>query len=217
MTTCPGGDACYIIERNGSRKPKHCTTCHRDWVNGNHPLGTDCLMSPEALRKQSRINDAYAITPEVLAEEWLFSRWAGYGDEIRASLTELIRTAQTEAVWSDKPDEWSEKIREAFPTRSGSHEQYGIAMTMVSNRHSKGALVALVNWLLVRADGVKALPTVCIECGKPCEYKAPDGTWTCFQCRYRAKPALITKKDERCPSCNMPGGTMHKSDCPEAK
>lgn len=52
----------------------------------------------------------------------------------------------------DVKDEWSEQISEAFPTRSGSHEHYAEAMRMVGNRHSKGELVALVNWLLVRCD-----------------------------------------------------------------
>ena len=46
-------------------------------------------------------------------------------------------------------DEWSERIREAFPTRSGSHAEYAMAKRMVGNRHSKGDLVALVNYLLV--------------------------------------------------------------------
>lgn len=53
-------------------------------------------------------------------------------------------------IWGDEKDEWTEEIDAAFPTRSGSHEEYGQAMTMVSHRFSKGSLVALVNWLLVR-------------------------------------------------------------------
>lgn len=54
--------------------------------------------------------------------------------------------------WSDCKDEWSEAISAAFPTRSGSHDHYATAMRMVGNRQSKGELVALVNWLLQRAD-----------------------------------------------------------------
>ena len=54
-----------------------------------------------------------------------------------------------EEPWIDEPDEWSPAIRAAYPTRSGSHEEYALAMKMVGNRHSKGELVALVNWLLV--------------------------------------------------------------------
>jgi hypothetical protein len=52
--------------------------------------------------------------------------------------------------WCDKPDEWTEVIHAAYPTRSGSHDEYGTAMQMVGNRYSKASLVALVNWLLVR-------------------------------------------------------------------
>jgi hypothetical protein len=51
---------------------------------------------------------------------------------------------------SDKNDKWTEAIDAAHPLSSGSHEQWAIAMEMVGNRHSKGALVELVNWLLVR-------------------------------------------------------------------
>ena len=54
------------------------------------------------------------------------------------------------ADWEVVTDEWSEDIHAAFPTRSDSHEEYATAMQMVGHRHSKGALVALVNWLLVR-------------------------------------------------------------------
>lgn len=55
-------------------------------------------------------------------------------------------------VWAGVPDEWDDAIKAAFPTRSGSHEQYATAMKMVGHRHSKGELVALVNWLLLDRD-----------------------------------------------------------------
>jgi hypothetical protein len=54
-----------------------------------------------------------------------------------------------EPSWEDRTDEWTERVRASFPTRSGSHEEYALAMRMVGNRHSKSELVALVNWLLV--------------------------------------------------------------------
>jgi hypothetical protein len=56
----------------------------------------------------------------------------------------------------DVDDEYTERIDAASPTRSGSHKQYAIAMQMVGNRHSKGALVGLINWLLVERP---VLPT----------------------------------------------------------
>ena len=63
-------------------------------------------------------------------------------------MSEQDKPAEPDA-WGDREDEWSEAIDAAFPTRSGSHEEYAVAARMVGNRHSKGALIALVNWLLV--------------------------------------------------------------------
>lgn len=56
--------------------------------------------------------------------------------------------------WEDVRDGWTDAINAAHPTRSGSHTEYGLAMTMVGHRHSKGELVGLVNWLLVRLKTV---------------------------------------------------------------
>ena len=69
--------------------------------------------------------------------------------ETRDSLEKL--EAIHNAPWEDKDDEWTSAIHDAFPTRSGSHKEYAIARRMVGNRHGKGALIDLVNWLLVRA------------------------------------------------------------------
>jgi hypothetical protein len=57
--------------------------------------------------------------------------------------------------WEDVEDEFTPAIKAAFPTRSESHETYVTALRMVGNRHSKGALVALVNWLLIKRDTLK--------------------------------------------------------------
>lgn len=54
--------------------------------------------------------------------------------------------------WADRPTPEDAAIAEAFPTRSGRHDTYQRAMRLVGDRHSKGALVALVNWLLIRID-----------------------------------------------------------------
>jgi len=63
-------------------------------------------------------------------------------------LDELRKRA--EAEWVDSADEWTAAISAAHPARSSeSHDEYGVAMRMVGHRHSKGGLVALVNWLLV--------------------------------------------------------------------
>lgn len=65
----------------------------------------------------------------------------------RSVLDELRARAADE--WKDAPDEWTDSIGLAHPSRSNSHDEYGVAMQMVGHRHSKGQLVALVNWLLV--------------------------------------------------------------------
>lgn len=53
----------------------------------------------------------------------------------------------------DKPDQWTDIIDSA-PT---NHGLYATAMEMVSNRHSKAALVRLVHWLLTERDAALEL------------------------------------------------------------
>jgi len=65
-------------------------------------------------------------------------------------------------------DPWSEQIAAAFPTRSGSHDLYAIALKMVGPRHGKGELVALVNWLLVKEKSLQSTINVVLW-GKTCE------------------------------------------------
>lgn len=57
----------------------------------------------------------------------------------------------------DKPLPEDEAIKAAFPTRSGKHEIYAEAMRLVGAKHSKNALVALVNWLLVERSADREL------------------------------------------------------------
>lgn len=52
------------------------------------------------------------------------------------------------APWGDKDDEWTARIDAAHPVLTGDSATYDLAMQMVGHRHSKGALVKLVNWLL---------------------------------------------------------------------
>ena len=52
--------------------------------------------------------------------------------------------------WSDQPTPEDAAIDAVFPTRSGRHDLYAEAMRLVGARHSKNALVSLVNWLLHR-------------------------------------------------------------------
>jgi hypothetical protein len=52
--------------------------------------------------------------------------------------------------WNDREDEWSAAIEAAHPTKTQRFDLDDKARQMVSARHSKGALVALVNWLLAQ-------------------------------------------------------------------
>jgi hypothetical protein len=52
--------------------------------------------------------------------------------------------------WKDEPDLFTSDILKAHPTVTGDHETYEFALALVSNRHGKGSLVDLVNWLLFR-------------------------------------------------------------------
>jgi hypothetical protein len=50
----------------------------------------------------------------------------------------------------DKPDDLTAAIAAAHPLRTGHHASYARALELVGNRHSKGALVELVSYLLVQ-------------------------------------------------------------------
>lgn len=103
-------------------------------------------------------------------------------------LREELRQARD---WEDVKDEWSKEIRSAHPARSDSHEEYGVAMQMVGHRHSKGELVALVNWLLVRLRDLRRddprsahyasllVPGMepCSQCGAAIPCLAGAGPW----------------------------------------
>lgn len=60
-----------------------------------------------------------------------------------------------EGAWKDQDDKplpEDAAIDAAFPTESGRHDLYMEAMRLVGAKYSKGGLVALVNWLLHRAE-----------------------------------------------------------------
>lgn len=61
--------------------------------------------------------------------------------------------------WEDKPDELSEAIDACHPMKTKTHDLYAKANELVSNRHSKGALVGLVHYLLCQED--KAIKAQC--------------------------------------------------------
>jgi hypothetical protein len=58
----------------------------------------------------------------------------------------------------DKRDRWTPMIEASHPLEVGTkdaHDAYATAMEMVGNRHSKGALVDLVCWLVQRVDAAE--------------------------------------------------------------
>jgi len=55
--------------------------------------------------------------------------------------------------WSDKDDQFSLRVRAAHPVVSEGedrHARYALAMELIRSRHSKYAIVDLVNWLLTK-------------------------------------------------------------------
>lgn len=54
--------------------------------------------------------------------------------------------------WNDRDDQWTEEIKASHPVKTKAYHHYDTAMKMVGARHSKGALVDLVCWLLQKAD-----------------------------------------------------------------
>jgi hypothetical protein len=77
-------------------------------------------------------------------------------DEADRMLTSGLAQAHAERDealrWGDSAQPEDDAIKSAHPSRTGKHETYGEAMRLVGARRSKGALVALVNWLLAERD-----------------------------------------------------------------
>lgn len=68
-----------------------------------------------------------------------------------AALDRVRLEAKAEALngpWSDEPDEMTPSILASHPVHTKDYATYAEALRLVSNRHSKGALVCLVNHLL---------------------------------------------------------------------
>ena len=71
---------------------------------------------------------------------------------IRERDTALEASLQMKVEWGDAPLPEDPEINAAHPLRSGNHARYQEAMRLVGACHSKGRLVALVNWLLARGE-----------------------------------------------------------------
>ena len=69
-------------------------------------------------------------------------------------IAEALRQAKRDALaWTDhdEPLPEDDAINAAHPLRTGAHDIYVEAFRLVGAKRSKGALVDLVNWLLVEA------------------------------------------------------------------
>jgi hypothetical protein len=122
-----------------------------------------------------------------------------YARDLEEKVHELTMaaTATTDAdAWIDAKDEWSEAIHEAHPTRSGSHEQYGTAMKMVTNRYSKGAIVSLINWLLVEREKAVERALVNTDVSALPEYVAMKERVEKLEARLRVIPCLVRDIDK---------------------
>lgn len=73
-------------------------------------------------------------------------------EKLKANRTDKPLLPEWGDDYEDQPIAEDEQIHKAFPTRSGRHDLYAEAMRMVGAKRSKGALVALVTWLLLRTE-----------------------------------------------------------------
>lgn len=99
---------------------------------------------------------------------------AGWPPRSKEEFLAFVAAVRAEATatalqWTedDKPISEDEQIEAAFPTRSMRYDIYFEAMRMVGAKRSKGALVALVNWLLCRC--AEATEAERERCARECE------------------------------------------------
>lgn len=98
---------------------------------------------------------------------------ADYARRIAAALdpdavAAMVQKAKAEALqgpWEDKPDDLTEAVNAAHPCMSRKNwDIYTAALEAVSNRHSKGALVSLVSYLMIEAqEAVQAEREACAK------------------------------------------------------
>lgn len=77
-----------------------------------------------------------------------------YADDF-AALTAERDALASPPPWDDRDDEMSPAILQSHPAKSKDYTSYTAALELVSNRHSKGSLVALVCHLLRMRDAAE--------------------------------------------------------------
>lgn len=90
-----------------------------------------------------------------------FRSWEELNAREQSLLAIMCERATARALeWSDsdQPLPEDDAIAAAHPLKSGRHDLYQEAMRMVGAKRSKGALVDLVTWLLVRVEKAEGRP-----------------------------------------------------------
>lgn len=127
-------------------------------------LGIDChgeLYTPDMLGLESDYEKLTDLAMEVLPER-IVKETKDIEELVRAAANEInhletqLHIAQAGAKFlasdEDRTDEHSQAIDAAHPTQTEKYGRYFRALQMVGARHSKYALVDLVNWLLTRIE-----------------------------------------------------------------
>jgi hypothetical protein len=110
--------------------------------NGNHPVQQDPVAVVETIGGHP--------DESVHTVKWLV-KYKDLKDGDKLYTHPAPAREQEPDAWDDKQDEWSDEIAQSHPLKTKRNIEYDIARKMVSNRHSKGALVDLVCWLLQKA------------------------------------------------------------------
>lgn len=76
----------------------------------------------------------------------------GFCTECAKRVEKILGINKDNKDWGDKPIPEDDAIEAAHPLRNGRHDLYAEAMRLVGAKHSKYALVDLVNWLLHRIE-----------------------------------------------------------------
>lgn len=184
-TPCCATQACHDAAlRNPDPRVKRGPTC--PWCKKPWTAAPPAASAPSPFaswetraREAERSNEALKRTVQKMGEKFnQLVRSIGnraLRERVRELEAALGRIVERESGdWEDKPLPEDEAIRNAFPTRSGSHETYAEAMRLVGARHSKSKLVALVNWLLVEREVLRKKHRVVPTIAAPLDHAASD-------------------------------------------
>jgi len=99
------------------------------------------------------------------------------------SLAAVVAEAKADALggpWEDEPDALTDAVHASHPVFTKDYKTYTDALELVSNRHGKGALVGLVNYLMAQnkdaeARGMRKAAEICADIAKEQEQKIQVG------------------------------------------